>query len=155
MLFLLLLPPHTLLPCGLSPCGKQVLQNFNLSSSMGCSFSLIAPAWVPCKVTGHKFCQEAFSSVGFPQGHSLLQVSASSTMGPSRSCRGISAPLWSCRSTACYSMVFIMGCRAISTLVPEASPAPLFSDLRVCRAASLPMFSLLSLAVVQQFLALQ
>lgn len=76
---------------------------------------------------GQKFCQQAFSRVGFTQGHSFLQVSTCSGMGSTRGCRWISVPLWSfmgCRSTASYPTVFIMGCMGISALVPGASPAP-------------------------------
>ncbi|NXE28935.1 UBQL1 protein, partial [Ardeotis kori] len=46
----------------------------------------------------------------------LQQESACPSMGSSTGCRWISAPLWAsmgCRGTACFTMVFTMGCRGI------------------------------------------
>jgi len=51
----------------------------------------------------------ACSSTSFPQGHSLLQTSTCSGVGPSMGCRWISAQQWistGCRGTACLTMVF-------------------------------------------------
>ena len=77
--------------------------------------------------TGPQVLPGACSSAGFPQGHSLLRASTCSGVGSSTGCRWISAPPWTsmgCRGTACLTMVFTMGCRGISALVPGAPPPP-------------------------------
>ena len=103
---------HKLLQCGSLPWGA-VLQEQT------------APAWVPHGVTSPaskpasvwaplspRVLPGACSSVGFPQGHSLLRASTCSGMGSSMGCRG----------TACLTMVFTMGCRRISAPAPEVPP---------------------------------
>ena len=65
------------------------------------------------------------SSVGSPQGHSLLWASPCSSVGSSLGCRWRSAPLWTsmgCRGTACLTMVFSSGCRGTSAPAPGAPP---------------------------------
>jgi len=57
-----------------------------------------APAWAPLS-TGPQVLPGACSSVGSPQGHSLLWVSTCSGLGSSTGCRWISAPPWA--STGC------------------------------------------------------
>ncbi|KAM9591150.1 uncharacterized protein ACIBXB_006064 isoform 2-T2 [Morphnus guianensis] len=67
------------------------------------------------------------SSAGSPRGHSLLREPTCSGVGSSTGCRWRSAPPWTsldCRGTACLTMVFTMGCRGISALVPGAPPPP-------------------------------
>jgi len=101
-----------------------------------------ATAWAPLSM-GPQVLAGAYSSAGFPQGHSLLRVSICCGTGSSVGCRWINAPPWiskGCRETACLTMVFFTGCRRISTPVPGALlPSP--SSLTLVSAE----FSVLSL----------
>ena len=103
-----------------------------------------APAWVPHRVTspaskpalawappstGPQVLPGACSSVGFPWGHSLLQVHPSALVwGPPQAAGGISPPphpsSMGCRGTACFTMVVSPGCKGISALAPGAPPPP-------------------------------
>jgi len=94
-----------------------------------------ASAWVPHGVTrsaskpalscaslstGPQILPEACSSVGFPQGHSLLQASPCSGVGSSPGCRWGSAPLWTS-----------MGCRA----QPDPPLSPPWAAGNLCSGA--------------------
>ena len=84
-----------------------------------------APAWAPFSM-GPQVLAGAYSNVGSPRGHSLLQASPCSGVGSSPGCRWRSAPLWTsmgCRGTASPTMVCSTSCREISAPVPEAPPA--------------------------------
>ena len=103
-----------------------------------------APAWVPHGVTspaskpalvwaplstGPQVLPGACSSTGFPQGHSLLQVSPPAlSWGPPQAADGITTPHHPssihCRGTACFTMAFTTGCRGISAPAPGAPPPP-------------------------------
>jgi len=83
-----------------------------------------APAWAHLP-TGPQVLSGAHSSVGFPQGHSLLWASICSGLESSPGCRWIAAPPWTSMGrtgTACLTMAFAMGCRGISALAPGAAP---------------------------------
>jgi len=85
-----------------------------------------APAWASLS-TAPQVLAGACSSVGSPQGHSLLRASTCPGVGSSTGCRWGSAPPWAsmgCRGTACLTMVFITACRGSSALAPGAPPAP-------------------------------
>jgi len=154
----------TLFPCSStgSPQGHSLLRSFTCSSIGSLPWGTVlqeqaAPAWVPRRVTsparkpasawaplstGLQVLAGACSSMGSPQGHSLLRASPCSVMGSSKGCRWRSTPLWTsmgCRGTACLSMVVFTGCRGkISTPASGAPPPPsFFTDLSVCRVVSL------------------
>jgi len=86
-----------------------------------------APAWATLS-TGPQVLAGACSSMGSPQGHSLLWAHPPAQHRvPSTGYRWISAPPWTsigCRGTACLTMVFSTGCRGISVLAPGAPPSP-------------------------------
>ena len=102
----------------------------------------------------------ACSSLGSPQGHSLLWASTCAGVGSSTGCRRISAtplPSMGCRGTACLTMVFTTGCRGISALVPGAPPPLLLHWPRCLQGCSSHTSSLLSpaaIAVTQGFFCL-
>ena len=84
-----------------------------------------ALTWVPY---GLQLLSESLLQHGLSKGCSFIQVSFTcSSIGSSMGCRWISVPPWSsmgCRGTTCFTMVFSMGCRRISTVAPGAPPPP-------------------------------
>ena len=131
--------PKWILPMG---CSSSVTALALVPAWGAVSQEQAAPAWVPLRVTsparkpvlgwaplptGPQVLPGACSSAGSPWGHSLLQTSTCSGTGSSMCCRWTSAPRWTsmgCRGTACLTMVFITGCRAITVPAPGASPPP-------------------------------
>jgi len=114
---------HGSLPTGCSPSGTGCSSSDHRVTSPD---SKSAPAWAPLS-TGPQVLPGACSSEGFPRDHSLLQASTCSSVGSSTGCRWISAPPWTsmgCRGRSCLTMVFTMGCRGTSGLVPGAGPPP-------------------------------
>ena len=102
---------HELLQSGSLPRGA-VLQEWT------------APAWVPRGVTSP--ARKTCSSVGSPQGHSLLREPTCSGVGSSTGCRWISAPLWTsmdCRGTASSSsgagLLTLFPCSSVGSLPQE------------------------------------
>jgi len=102
--------------------------------SLGTGCSSVGPPWGPASKpapvwSSHSMCPqvlaETCSSLDSPQDHIFLRTYISS-MGSSTGFRRISAPPWTslgCRGTACFTMVFIMGCRGkIYAPVPRAPP---------------------------------
>ncbi|KAK4825641.1 hypothetical protein QYF61_001426, partial [Mycteria americana] len=107
-----------------------------------------APAWASLSM-GSRVLPGACSIAGFPRGHSLFQASTCSSMEFSTCCNWIPPPPWTsmgCRGTACLTMVFTMGCRGISALVPGAPPPPPSSLTSYVIAEVLPP-SLIGLAL--------
>jgi len=98
-----------------SPTGSQalpanLLRRGLLSPWRHRSWQELAPVWSPHGVTA-----------------SLGHIHLLWRGVPSMACRWRSAPPWTsmgCRGTTCLTMVFIIGCRAISAPVPGASPPP-------------------------------
>ena len=110
--------PHTLPllrrgvpPTGDSPSWTNCPSFWSLMGSQ-----VLSPNLLQCGLLspqGHRSCQEAVHSMGFPQGHSLLRASTCSTMG-----------LHVLQGTASLTMVFSMGCRGISSPAVGAPPLP-------------------------------
>jgi len=95
-LTLLLLPPHCLpLPQPGSFPRDAVLEEQTASACVphGVKSPVSKPALVWAPLTGPQVLPGACSSVGFPRGHSLLQVTTCCDMGWSVGCRWRSAPL--------------------------------------------------------------
>jgi len=120
---------NRLLQCG-SPMRSQVLP----ANLLQCG--LLSP-WV------HRSWQEgACSSVGFPQGHSLLQASTCSSVGSLPRATGgyllHRGPPWAAGGATCLIMVFIKSCKGgLSASASRGPPPRSFTDLNVCRVVSL------------------
>ena len=113
-------------------------QFFSTPSSSSC-FSP-APAWAlhkPQFLQGISACSSLWSSTG-------CSVNTFSTVFLFMGCRDIPVPQEShhrLQRNICFSLVFCISCRGISTLAPRAtSSSSFFSDLDVHRVLSLTVF---------------
>jgi len=75
-----------------------------------------------------QFCQESAPCARIPQSAASFRAHPPALeWGPPQAAVWISAPKWSsmgCRRTTCVTMVFSMGCRGISSMVPGILPPP-------------------------------
>lgn len=99
----------------------------------------LLPVWCPLCI-GQQVLPGACSNTGCSQSHSLLWAYICTSVGLSRVCRWIFAPLWTsmgCRSTACLATVFTTSFREICSNTWSTSSPSIPTDPGVCRAASL------------------